>query len=300
MDQSALLEQMLAADAKRREEAAAERERQLLLQLENRPSIVDTTPLAALSDSLFGSKIAQGAQAVQQAAKADEDILNQLLAEQRREPKGSGINPSSMLSNKDKQNDIQERFDTSQVNNAFKSITDDFGKERKAVDELDTQLTGIEKALKSRNYERIKGQLSNFARAVNSEKGVLTDSDLGRTFVDTLDTIFIRFASKFDKSGKLREEDLINLKDAIEEAKRTSGSVISERLEAKRQSYKGNPTYSAAMSQHESAKDGGVVGSIYKKTSNWKDYKIDDTEENKGASMPSVDALKAELAKRKK
>jgi len=299
MDEQQLTD-ALAAEQAKRDAVKAEREAQLRMMLENRSALVDTTPTAALFDSLYGGQNVKGALAVQGAAKDQDDVLNKLIFADSK-PVSGPVDDSAKLARQDKVMSDKEaaksaRQEDAQTLGAFEKVGVDFGKERKALDEYTNQLAGIDNAIASGSYERIKGQLSNFARAVNAEKGVLTDTDLGRTFIDTLDTIFVRFSSKFDKSGKLRPEDLENLKTAIADSKSQTSKLSSKRLMDKRDSYNSNPTYAKAIAQHESAGKTGLIGGTLQALKDL-DSK---TAPAPAASPISVDAIKAEMERRKK
>jgi len=269
-DKYAQLQAALDEQAAQKENAKKMLQDELLRTLENKPNAVDLSAAAAFVDSTDGSKLSpafanagrkdeladrRAAELTGELAGIESDAADEKIAALKQGIAGDQVN---------KQNAIEGRFDRSQTRAWFNDIRTDFDKERKALDESDRQFSGIEKAIADGSYEKIKGQLSNFARVVNAEKGVLTDSDLGRTFIDTVDSIFLRFGSRFDKSGKMRPEDLQNLASSIEDARKIISSTASERLAQKRETYTGNPDSEEALAQHEKGKNGLVSGTINK------------------------------------
>jgi len=261
MDQAQLIEQMLKAAEMQRQQRQARLE-EALAQRAPQPGGVNLTPLAALADSMAGTKIAGGVQAQANDAQAynkrsDEllDQLNSLRAEK-------GNIPLNLLQDKNKQDAIGERFDTAQESSMFKEVKRDFDNIRKPLDEIDQQFNGIESALTSGDYERIKGQLSNFARAVNKEKGVLTDNDVGRTYIDTVGNIYDKFASRFEKGQKVNPADVRQLADALKEARAKTAEVAAVKHQDVVDTYQSNPFGATVLRKMG---DKGLVGGTEKR-----------------------------------
>ena len=260
-DQGDYIARILNEEASQKEASAVERESQLQDALKNYSPTMDLSGLAIGMDTVYGTNVAQ---ALKPGANKDADLIDQLLKEKRAEPKG--MTSASLLAQKGKQEDINQRQGKSQVFTAFDKVTTKFDKERKVIDDFDQQISGMENAMIDGSYERVKGQLSNFARAVNAEKGVLTDTDIGRTYIDTLDDIFNKFRSRVDKSGKMPPEELQNLASAIKDARAKFSQTSKAKLTQLQKTYSGNPEYRAALKQADS-EGGGIVSGTIKRSS---------------------------------
>lgn len=92
----ASIEELLAEQERQAAEVKAERERQLQAALGARKDYIDTTPTAAFFDSMYGGQSVKGAQAVNQAAAQQEDLLQGLLKEQRTALDNSGLNAAKL------------------------------------------------------------------------------------------------------------------------------------------------------------------------------------------------------------
>lgn len=273
IDKQALLQQLLQQSEEQRaaqEAAKAERSARLEAMLQERTAAstpVDLSAMAGLADSMAGTKIAPGVAAQAQNQKGFQGRTEELL-DQLNTLKGEAVTKTdlplgSLLSdNADKEGRIARQFGASQQNSMFKEVKRDFDNIRKPLDEIDQQFAGIEDALVSGDYERIKGQLSNFARAVNKEKGVLTDSDVGRTYIDTVDNIYSKFASKFDKGQKINPADVRLLHEAIAAARAKTAEVASIKHQDVVDTYSSNPFGAEVLA---AMGDKGLVGGTAKR-----------------------------------
>ena len=246
--------QLLLYQIQQAQEAEAERKAMLEdnlmrdLEVQANDPAVNLAPMAAIFKDNPGLVQAMGQSGAQQMGKEAagqkriDDLYSDLVANT-----GSGITKLSSSNSSAREEGKDDRFMTSQTSNWLKDIKKEFSKENRAMSDVDLQLAGIENAINSGSFERIKGQLSNFARAVNSEKGVLTDSDIGRTYIDTLDNMYVKFYSKFDKDGQIDPRDVKNLADALRDGRAKMGPVIQDRLQGLEETYASDPLANNAL-----------------------------------------------------
>lgn len=219
--------------------AALEKQIAAGLERQKKP-FVDLTPTAAFLDSLYGSKLAPASQEMAANRLKEEALLNDLIgkkSDQQARAAAAGVQSKEAY----KQDRQQARFDEAQSKAEYKYVFDTYGKERKAIDEVDNQFKSIESALATGNVERVKAVLAQYAR-LNGEKGVLTDADLGRTFIPTLDSAYQGFMARLgNKTGKLSESDLQNLRGGIEDARRNLSGTAAAKLNDFRASFENSP-----------------------------------------------------------
>ena len=229
----------LERDAKIKADAALEKQIAAGLERQRKP-FVDLTPTAAFLDSMYGTKLAPASADLAANRLKEEALLNDLLGK-RTEAQAKAALANAQNRDAYKQDRQQARFDESQSKNEYKYVFDTYGKERKAIDEVDNQFKSIESALATGNVERVKAVLAQYAR-LNGEKGVLTDADLGRTFIPTLDSTYQGLMARLgNKTGKLSDSDLQNLRGGIEDARRNLSGTASAKLNDYRASFENSP-----------------------------------------------------------
>jgi hypothetical protein len=226
------------------EAAKAEREQRLSSMLVERakaPVGVDLSPLAGLADSMAGTKVASGV--AQQAAnargyqKTTDDLFDQLNT-----LKGSVASanlPANLLGDRNKQDAIGQRFMTAQANSAYKDWMGKNQKELKGIQEFDKRGSNLEDALASGNIERINGALATYARLVNEEKGVLTDADVGRTMIPTIETWTAKIKSAMgDKTtGQVSPEVVSQLVNGLSQARKENQAAALEAIQSLEDTY---------------------------------------------------------------
>ena len=219
-------------------------EDELRLRLETSEPQVDLTPLAALSDMFTGGKLTRATAQQAEEGRGDQkriDDLSDALVANARGTASSGL-LAKMASGGDKQDAITKRFEQKDEEAQFKYVFDTYNKERKAINELESNFRTIENALSSGNIERIKGSLANYARAVNAEKGPLAEGDIGRTFIPTLNSQLQTWNAYLgDKTGKLKPEELENLAAGVRDARAAISEIGSAKARDFRTSYEGSP-----------------------------------------------------------
>lgn len=229
---------------------------QLQARLQTAPTDIDWTPLAAqLKEWGGGGAALAGAESLNARNKAEQERTNALF-DQLTKGNSQALSPKDLLATGLR----DQRADKGMLNKAFSEVSKVFGKEYNAVTEANARFQTIERALATRDPERISQVLSQIARQ-NGEKGVLTDTDVGRQYVQTFDSKIRGFLTKFKKGQKVNPQDLVNLAGSVQDAKDIFQATSSERLAAMEDSYSGNPTYAKAIDQLKHGATGGVIGS---------------------------------------
>lgn len=182
------LQKLLEEEKAKAAAAKAEREAQLQMLLE-RPTTIDTRATAGLLDSVFGTSTMAGAKAAAEQAAGEQDLLQQLLKEER-EPGESGTSGVKALmaqqSQQGKQESIDFRHDKSRLDKFQNDVDTQFTKQViNPVQELQQQFSAMESALANGDTQQIRMILGIFARGISGEKGVLTDQDIKRVFPET-------------------------------------------------------------------------------------------------------------------
>lgn len=268
-------EQIIQEEIRKRDEDVAAKQALLHQQLQDEQAkqtpFIDLSPTAGFIDSAFGTKIAPAIQQQAVLHKEDDKQLNDLnkqLVDLKR-PEITGLAAALGTSNK------PDHFYDRQNQTGFKYVMDMYGKEQKAVNDIDTQFSNIDAALQSRNVERVRAALAPFARAVSGEKGVLTDADLGRTLIPTLDSTYVAAMARLgDKTGQLPESDLVNMRASIKEAKKNVGSIAAKTAASQRVSFENDSPFTEAFHKAEP----GLVRSYEKTIQGWA---LPDPEEKK-------------------
>jgi hypothetical protein len=244
------LEQDMAAkaEAKRLQEAA------LKAYLENASPMSDVqlAPLAGAIDSAFSTRVAPGIQAAEAkrepSTKKAEDILDSLMAPKAGTGSGALIKAAR---DDDKQDDIWARKKSDQVQDAFKNVKTEIGKEQNAAVKASQAFDEIDEALDSRNVERVMTKLSQVAKAVNKESGALSDSDVGRQFLQSFESQFSGFLAKLDKKEQFSEDDIRALAQNVAAARRSMATYTPVRLRSLAESYSNNPAFATAYQQNK-------------------------------------------------
>lgn len=253
------------------EEEMAKQDQQTALQeaiakrQEAMSNSLDLTPISALIDSSFGTKISPIAEAANKErlqGKSDLADLESKLVGQG----GPGINGRilSYMNSKQRAGDtdnkeerIASQFQQSQINSAFKDIKSEIGKERDNLTKTVISLNRFDDALTSRVPERINSMLSVLAKDLNREAGALSIDDVNRQFLKSYDMQFREFLSKFNKDQKYTEADIDSMSKGIAEARNIMANVAKNKISGLRSSYEGNPTFYQANLQHS------VKGGLY-------------------------------------
>lgn len=238
-----ILQQLITDDYLRQKAADEERQaklQELISARSNVPVAVDLTPLATLADSMAGTKVSAGAGAPAKESQAfqagTEDMLEQLY-----KAKGGGKTAGLLgaLGNKEKQGSIDERFMKAQANSSYKDWMGRNQKELKAIQEFDKRATNLEDALASGNIERINGALATYARLVNEEKGVLTDADVSRVMIPTIETWSAKIKSMLGNktSGQVPPEVTQNLIQGLSQARKENQAAALESVQSLSDTY---------------------------------------------------------------
>lgn len=224
---------ILNEEASQREASAVERESQLQNALKNYSPTMDLSGLAIGMDTVYGTNVAQ---ALKPGANKDADLIDQLLKEKRAEPKKT--TSSALVAQQSKQTGIQERFDTSQQNIFQKEIQGDL--EKDIVEPLNIRLqqfSTIQSALDTDDYLTIGMTMSQFARGVAGEKGVLTDNDVARVFPNTAMNSITKLQAYLTGGGTVDPEVKAKLKTLLEITKQNSAKVYADYAKGKKENY---------------------------------------------------------------
>lgn len=236
------------------QEAGIENQREGLNAIKAMPQKLDLRGLAAYADFMNDGKTklynaasdmapmdemerAKMIQALEGQLQDDRNALTGTLADQLR----TGMATKMQMRALDQQ-DKNTRFQMSQNRSLFTKFNSDVRNDIKPVYELLPAYGAVEAALTPDangrvNAQRVKMALSNAARLMG-EKGVLTDQDIGRVQMQTLDQLAAQ-AENFVRGpeGTIPAEYVNQLRAAITDGKAAWGGAAQRKLRATRDTY---------------------------------------------------------------
>jgi hypothetical protein len=113
------------------------------------------------------------------------------------------------------------------------------------------QFNNIDTAFKSGDYAQIMPILSQFARGIANEKGVLTDKDRDILIPKNFQGDFAKFVAYFNKtpSAEVPPEYTASLRKMIATAKANARNMYKKMLETKKGAYRPSPYYNEGTEQ---------------------------------------------------
>ena len=215
----------------------------------------DLSPLLALSDAWFGGNLQKGYQAPPSPEEVRQLQNKNLMALANEKQKlaelmskggsGNGLLAKIALM-RDKDKGTQSRYDEKKILQMEDTVRKDL--DTSLVKPLSTrmeQFQNIDDALASGDYQKIWSNLSQFARGVSGEKGVLTDQDIQRVMPKNIYGDIAKIKSYFSEtpSDKLDPKYVDKLRELVQTAKANAAKVYSDVLSAKENNYSATQSY---------------------------------------------------------
>jgi hypothetical protein len=234
------IEQMLAQQQEQARLAREERDAFLRAQLERRTPLIDTTPTAAFLDSMFGGQSVKGAQAVQQALREQDDLLNQLIMNKAADAQARVAANQAFAMQRDaaKQAEQNERFDAKNRDNIEKEIQTAYERDIiMPLKERDAQFKTMETALAKGDSPTIMMILGQFARGISGEKGVLTDKDIERVFPQTARQKIANIQAFLTGKAPADPEVVSKARELLDIAKANARKIFGDSADQKARQY---------------------------------------------------------------
>jgi hypothetical protein len=231
-----------------RQEGSIDQLGQSIAALKGKKLDANLSPLFALSDAWSGGNISKG----YQAPMSEDERQKQVAALQNEITKGRyGLSQTEieamktdLASQKSLMDSKQGRFDDEQLRKKETEVQTDVNKNVfKDMDTAKQQFDTLTTALSSRNVERIRGALSNYARTVGGEKGVLTDKDIERTLFPSITQLVSNAELYFDKNAQYDPADIANLENAVKAARGNATKLYSTKLDRLENQYGSRQSY---------------------------------------------------------
>lgn len=224
----------------------------VLNELNNTTVRADFTPGAAYLSSLTGVDTVTGAKALrdQQAGviKRNQDLYDDLVKPgQVKEYDGANLlkllqdpKPDNSAA---KQGHTNARFDKAMTARLEQEIQKDLERDiYKPLTEREQQFGLIDKALKDGSYTTVSQVMSQFARGVAGEKGVLTDQDVARVFPNTGINSLAKLENYVNAEGKADPAIVAKLQQLANIARGNASKVYGDYVSEKEKLYKSRRT----------------------------------------------------------
>jgi hypothetical protein len=228
---------------------------QLAQQYRQLGPAIDFSPLAANYDAMYGTNMASHLK-----GETPQDRLSKLMEIQKGiQGAKDQFGDSRVKALKDQlallnmkgqmQGQRQERFDSAQIEKADKEMRDQFGKLEGGANELSSTYNRLNNAFTPDQkgevsaYE-VKQAMSNFARSVGGEKGVLTDSDVARQLPADMQLALSSWENKIFSLGndaKIPASNIAPLKSVLAKAQAVAADRYKQDLSRLKRNYETSP-----------------------------------------------------------
>lgn len=214
-------------------------------QIKQEPSNANIAPLLALSDAWTGSKFLQTykPQATEEKRQAQINKLENELQKRKGDLTKAQISYMKSLmrpTGDAKQDAINQRFIKSKQLQMENQMREDLAKN--LIEPMNTraeQFKNIDDYLATNDYQQVWATLSQFARGISGEKGVLTDKDITRVMPANIygTAGFIRSYFSKTPSADMPPEWTSKLRELVKIAKRNAADVYGQALKTKKGLY---------------------------------------------------------------
>lgn len=141
----------------------------------------------------------------------------------------------------------QGRFDTKLGKDIDDVVRKEFANSSKDLEDLAKQYKNLEASLSSGDSVKVNASLSNFARLIAGEKGVLTDQDIARAMPSTLINRINTLSTYFGDPKKEAPAEVVDeMLELVSQAKSLLKDAYTNKVNATRDSLEAIPTYSGA------------------------------------------------------
>lgn len=252
-----MTEQQIAALIKQQQDearAAAEeraaRLQELIYARTDAPASVNLSPMAALADSMAGTKIAGGVAQQQKDADAyqgrTDDLLDQLNT--LKGPKAAV--PISLL--QDKETPKVERQQDAQTQAAFKDLADQTRKISDSILDAGSNANKMRAAFMTKDPRQVMPAMNELARTIQDVKGSMSEGDVNRSFFTDLETRIQVALTKVGADGKLSDEAIAPVLAQLDRFQGKVAEVGKKKLDRVKTMYRGNDAYNSALGQLQS------------------------------------------------
>lgn len=235
----------------------------------NSPTETDMRPLLSLVDSWTGSNFAKGIKppTTPEEKQARVAQLQDLIAKRKGDlaktqgqllkQAGGGMKPETLM----RLLGVQGRADERLLQKTEERIDKDTTKALESMTKMDSTFNQIQQSLASGEVGQIVPMLSQVARNISGEKGVLTDKDIKRTLTRSLkmDWTMVQSYLQSDPRAKVDPRVVEALQILAKRALADTVRVTRIRISRKRKTYGGftSKSYRRAM-----AEDGGGTNAL--------------------------------------
>lgn len=212
---------------------------------------IDFSPLAGAFDQIWGTNQAASLKSDTPQSRIEKlmELQNKVqmakdqMSENRIKMAKEGL--GNLIQRAGINNSRQERFDTAQIEKADLEMRNTFNKLEGAATELASTYSRLNNAFqpdregKVSAYE-VKQAMSNFARSVGGEKGVLTDSDVGRQLPATAQSQLAQLENylfSLQDDAKIPAASIAPLRNIMEKAKGVASDRYKQDLSRLKRNY---------------------------------------------------------------
>jgi len=216
---------------------------QLAAQLQTNSTNIDWTPLAASLKDWTGSDAPLiAAKSNAQMNQTNQARTNELFDQLTARGKPGGLTPRDILS----QGSRQSRYEDSQEEKLETKLRTDLDKDIfDPISKRKEQFNLIDDAFNSNDYQQIWNVMSQFARGVSGEKGVLTDTDIARVMPRNVwgDVGKIKAYFSSTPSAEMDPKYIVKLRELVEKARSNASTVYRDRVNEKKKLYGASRSY---------------------------------------------------------
>ena len=237
--------------------AGVEENQQYIDSVTQTPQETNWAPGIATGDFLFGTNFSKTYQPPKSKEERDKEVflLKNYLQQQKKGLSDAEIDllksqmasqslPLSLL----KGEGTQERFDTKLGKEIDDKVAKQYNEATKDLSDLGSKYKNLEDSLRSGSIIKINSSLSNFARLIAGEKGVLTDQDIARAMPTTLANRIGTLAVYFGDPTKPPPQKVINeMIDLVEQSKKYLKEGYKNKIENTKLEFQALPTYSGSQ-----------------------------------------------------
>ena len=240
--------QLLAQLYKKQEQSDIDRKdilrQQLEAQLENQPTNVDWTPLAAQLQDMYGGRAPVAAAQSNFTAGEESQERTTKLFDSLTAPQKGGLGAKETLGNEDR----NVRFASAQSARFEKEIRDKKDKLDKDITDTVAGFGAVESAFTpdtngNIDLKKIMSGLSNYARSIGSEKGALNEGDVQRAaYIRDYLTMFEGLKMRFRGKATIPQAEMQPYLDRLIAAKEDQRERLNDRTSALRASFADAPS----------------------------------------------------------
>lgn len=281
-----------------REQSGIEQQAQALQNMKELPLQPNWKPLAGFVGTMVkgGDKFADAFPDVESPEQRMMKIqqLENLLQNQRGDLTKNAM--GLLRAEIDKQSLRQSRFAEAQLLKKETELQKDLDTSLfKPMATYETTVGSMEDLIKEGTLQSVQQAVSNFARAISGEKGVLTDQDIARIYPPSLQLSLDKAVAwvSSNPNQKLPPEIVQNLLQGVQVSKRNAGDVFAKIEESKKNLYSGRQSYRDVMSPL------GFGPKAFEEVSRRRGTFGVKSTPPQVPSLPNIDAIQAEIERRK-